>query len=81
MTDDAERDGPAVRAAERYRGQIYRRFNKDESAAGGVQATRGKPASRKHGWSATMRQGWDASTFFQVWSGSNHVMRSASDFV
>jgi hypothetical protein len=27
---------PAVRAAERYRGQVYRSFNKDESAAGGV---------------------------------------------
>jgi alkanesulfonate monooxygenase SsuD/methylene tetrahydromethanopterin reductase-like flavin-dependent oxidoreductase (luciferase family) len=36
VTDDAERDWPAVRAAERYRGQIYRSFNKDESAAGGV---------------------------------------------
>jgi len=30
------RDWPAVRAAERYRGQVYRSFNKDESAAGGV---------------------------------------------
>src|SRR6476660_5036155 len=36
VTDDPERDWPAVRAAERYRGQIYRSFNKDESAAGGV---------------------------------------------
>jgi alkanesulfonate monooxygenase SsuD/methylene tetrahydromethanopterin reductase-like flavin-dependent oxidoreductase (luciferase family) len=36
VTDDAERDWPAVRAAERYRGQVYRSFNKDESAAGGV---------------------------------------------
>src|SRR5206468_10379200 len=36
VTDDAERDWPPVRAAERYRGQIYRSFNKDESAAGGV---------------------------------------------
>jgi hypothetical protein len=36
VTDDAGRDWPAVRAAERYRGQIYRSFNKDESAAGGV---------------------------------------------
>src|SRR5438477_496419 len=38
VTDDAERDWPAVRAAERYRGQIYRSFNKDESAAGGVDS-------------------------------------------
>jgi alkanesulfonate monooxygenase SsuD/methylene tetrahydromethanopterin reductase-like flavin-dependent oxidoreductase (luciferase family) len=36
VTDDAERDWPAVRAAERYRGQVYRSFNKEESAAGGV---------------------------------------------
>jgi alkanesulfonate monooxygenase SsuD/methylene tetrahydromethanopterin reductase-like flavin-dependent oxidoreductase (luciferase family) len=36
VTDDPERDWPAVRAAERYRGQVYRSFNKDESAAGGV---------------------------------------------
>ena len=36
VTDDKERDWPAVRAAERYRGQVYRSFNKDESAAGGV---------------------------------------------
>jgi len=36
VTDDAEQDWPAVRAAERYRGQIYRSFNKDKSAAGGV---------------------------------------------
>ncbi len=36
VTDDAERDWPAVRAAERYRGKIYRSFNKDDSAAGGV---------------------------------------------
>jgi alkanesulfonate monooxygenase SsuD/methylene tetrahydromethanopterin reductase-like flavin-dependent oxidoreductase (luciferase family) len=36
VTDDPERDWPAVRAAERYRGKIYRSFNKDESAAGGV---------------------------------------------
>ena len=36
VTDDSERDWPAVRAAERYRGQIYRSFNKDEGAAGGV---------------------------------------------
>jgi hypothetical protein len=36
VTDDAQRDWPAVRAAERYRGQVYRSFNKDESAAGGV---------------------------------------------
>ena len=36
VTDDAEREWPAVRAAERYRGQVYRSFNKDESAAGGV---------------------------------------------
>ena len=42
VTDDAEGDWPAVRAAERYRGQIYRSFNKDESAAGGVSGnTRG----------------------------------------
>jgi alkanesulfonate monooxygenase SsuD/methylene tetrahydromethanopterin reductase-like flavin-dependent oxidoreductase (luciferase family) len=36
VTDDPERDWPAVRAAERYRSQVYRSFNKDESAAGGV---------------------------------------------
>jgi alkanesulfonate monooxygenase SsuD/methylene tetrahydromethanopterin reductase-like flavin-dependent oxidoreductase (luciferase family) len=36
VTDDAEREWPAVRAAERYRGQVYRSFNKDESTAGGV---------------------------------------------
>src|SRR5271154_2045316 len=36
VTDDAERDWPAVRAAERYRGQVYRSFNKDEGGAGGV---------------------------------------------
>ena len=36
VTDDRERDWPAVRAAERYRGEVYRSFNKDESAAGGV---------------------------------------------
>ena len=36
VTDDRERDWPAVRAAERYRGQIYRSFNKDDSAGGGV---------------------------------------------
>jgi alkanesulfonate monooxygenase SsuD/methylene tetrahydromethanopterin reductase-like flavin-dependent oxidoreductase (luciferase family) len=36
VTDDAERDWPVVRAAERYRGQIYRSFNTDENAAGGV---------------------------------------------
>ena len=36
VTDDAEHDWPAVRAAERYRGQIYRSFNKDKSAARGV---------------------------------------------
>ena len=34
VTDDAERDWPAVRAAERYRGQVYRSFNKDEGAGG-----------------------------------------------
>ena len=32
VTDDAERDWPA----ERYCGQLYRSFNKDESAAGSV---------------------------------------------
>src|SRR4051795_433868 len=36
VSSDLERDWPAVRAAERYRGQVYRSFNKDESAAGGV---------------------------------------------
>ena len=36
VTDDKERDWPPVRAAERYRGEVYRSFNKDESAAGGV---------------------------------------------
>src|ERR1700690_800683 len=36
VTDDPERDWPAVRAAERRRMEVYRSFNKDESAAGGV---------------------------------------------
>jgi alkanesulfonate monooxygenase SsuD/methylene tetrahydromethanopterin reductase-like flavin-dependent oxidoreductase (luciferase family) len=60
VTDDAERDWPAVRAAERYRGQIYRSFKKDESAAGGAhsRATRARPASRRHGWSATSSTAW-----------------------
>jgi alkanesulfonate monooxygenase SsuD/methylene tetrahydromethanopterin reductase-like flavin-dependent oxidoreductase (luciferase family) len=36
VTDDRERDWPAVRAAERYRGQVYRSFN-SEGAYGGVK--------------------------------------------
>ena len=52
-TDDTERDWPAVRAAERYRGEVYRSFNKDEAPPEAFQVTRGKPASRRHGWSAT----------------------------
>ena len=33
-TDDRERDWPAVRAAERYRGEVYRSFNQNEGAGG-----------------------------------------------
>jgi alkanesulfonate monooxygenase SsuD/methylene tetrahydromethanopterin reductase-like flavin-dependent oxidoreductase (luciferase family) len=42
VTDDRERDWPAVRAAERYRGQVYRSFN-SEGAYGGVQQTATDP--------------------------------------
>jgi alkanesulfonate monooxygenase SsuD/methylene tetrahydromethanopterin reductase-like flavin-dependent oxidoreductase (luciferase family) len=49
VTDDAGRDWPAVRAAERYRGQIYRSFNKDESAAGGVSGNT-REASIPQAW-------------------------------
>ena len=37
VTDDRERDWPAVRAAERYRGEVYRSFNTG-SGSGGVAA-------------------------------------------
>jgi len=50
VTDDPEREWPAVRAAERYRGQIYRSFNKDESAAGGVSGNTREASIRRHGW-------------------------------
>jgi alkanesulfonate monooxygenase SsuD/methylene tetrahydromethanopterin reductase-like flavin-dependent oxidoreductase (luciferase family) len=42
VTDDRERDWPAVRAAERYRGAVYRSFN-SEGAYGGVQQTASDP--------------------------------------
>ena len=49
VTDDPERDWPAVRAAERYRGQVYRSFNTDESAAGGVSGNT-REASSPQTW-------------------------------
>ncbi|MBL8675438.1 MAG: LLM class flavin-dependent oxidoreductase [Rhodospirillales bacterium] len=49
VTDDRERDWPAVRAAERYRGEVYRSFNAGEGSAGGV-AGNTREASIPQSW-------------------------------
>jgi alkanesulfonate monooxygenase SsuD/methylene tetrahydromethanopterin reductase-like flavin-dependent oxidoreductase (luciferase family) len=40
VTDDPERDWPAVRAAERYRMEVYLRFNREAGGAEGFSSTR-----------------------------------------
>ena len=67
VTDDVERDWPPVRAADRYRGKVYRSFTPGTGAGGGgaLQPIPTRPASRRPGSSAmpiTASPNWRGSS-------------------